>query len=218
VTSSSGCQVPDKSRVSRFVPTTDIKIVEFIIAAYHDNPDINLEVFVHKAEKMQDEDKSVRLTIPMELMLIYTHSGPVENFRQIHERISDRLLDVSPDYELNPLDLHLTSVYDHSLHEAFSRVLHKLIDSLPYLEELLNVFCAVRDFLSFAWSCQQQLMRKGHAHHRTHLLQSVLFDITSRLYVATDASPVDQQTHNLCCDYLQMLNSFGSLYRSVHLH
>ncbi|KIM84234.1 hypothetical protein PILCRDRAFT_818570 [Piloderma croceum F 1598] len=148
------------------------KLVEFIIAAYHDNPDINLEVFVHKAEKMQDEDK-------------------LENFRQIHERISDRLLDVSPDYELNPLDLHLTSVYDHSLHEAFSRVLHKLIDSLPYLEELLNIFCA-----------------------NSSSPKAFLFDTASRLYVATDASPVDQQTHNLCCDYLQMLNSFGSLYRS----
>jgi iron-sulfur cluster repair protein YtfE (RIC family) len=33
------------------------KLVEFIIAAYHDNPDINLEVFVHKAEKMPEEDK-----------------------------------------------------------------------------------------------------------------------------------------------------------------
>ena len=41
------------------------------------------------------------------------------------------------------LNFHLTSVYDHSLHEAFSRVLHKLISSLPYLEELLNVFCSV---------------------------------------------------------------------------
>jgi Ras-related GTP-binding protein C/D len=41
------------------------------------------------------------------------------------------------------LNFHLTSVYDHSLHEAFSKVLHKLIDSLPFLEELLNVFCAV---------------------------------------------------------------------------
>lgn len=41
------------------------------------------------------------------------------------------------------LNFHLTSVYDNSLHEAFSKVLHKLIDSLPYLEELLNVFCAV---------------------------------------------------------------------------
>ena len=42
-----------------------------------------------------------------------------------------------------PVNFHLTSVYDHSIREAFSRVLHKLIDSLPYLEDLLNVFCAV---------------------------------------------------------------------------
>ena len=68
----------------------------------------------------------------------------VENFRQIHERVNDRLTDESPDYELMPLNFHLTSVYDHSLHEAMSRVLHKLIDSLPYLENLLDVFCAVR--------------------------------------------------------------------------
>jgi Gtr1/RagA G protein conserved region len=71
-----------------------------------------------------------------------------ENFRQIHERVTDRLLDSSSEYEQIPLNFHLTSVYDHSLHEAFSRVLHKLIASLPYLEELLNVFCAVR-YVSF---------------------------------------------------------------------
>jgi hypothetical protein len=65
-----------------------------------------------------------------------------ENFRQIQERIQDRLLDLSLEYE--GVDFHLTSVYDHTLHEAFSRVLHKLFDSLPYIEELLDVFCAVR--------------------------------------------------------------------------
>jgi len=66
-----------------------------------------------------------------------------ENFRQIHERVADRLLDTAPEYEQMPLNFHLTSVYDHSLHEAFSRVLHRLIDSMPFLEALLNVFCAV---------------------------------------------------------------------------
>jgi hypothetical protein len=45
--------------------------------------------------------------------------------------------------------------------------------------------------------------------------KAFLFDIKSRLYIATDASPVDSATHNLCCDYLQMLNSFGPLYRYV---
>ncbi|KAF9048526.1 Gtr1/RagA G protein Gtr2 [Panaeolus papilionaceus] len=147
------------------------KLVEFIVAAYHDNPNIGLEVFVHKAEKLQEEDK-------------------IENFRQIHERVSDRLLDLSPEYEQMQLNFHLTSVYDHSLLEAFSRVLHKLIESLPYLEELLNVFCA-----------------------NSQASKAFLFETHSRLYIATDASPVDSATHNLCCDYLQMLNSFGPLYK-----
>ncbi|RDB26191.1 Ras-related GTP-binding protein C [Hypsizygus marmoreus] len=149
------------------------KLVEFIVAAYQDNPNMSLEVFVHKAEKLQEDDK-------------------IENFRQIHERVSDRLLDISPEYEQVQLNFHLTSVYDHSLHEAFSKVLHKLIDSLPYLEDLLNVFCA-----------------------NSQSPKAFLFDTTSRLYIATDASPVDSATYNLCCDYLQMLNSFGTLYKSA---
>ncbi|KAG6845477.1 hypothetical protein H0H87_008837 [Tephrocybe sp. NHM501043] len=147
------------------------RLVEFIVAAYQENPNMSLEVFVHKAEKLQEDDK-------------------IENFRQIHERVSDRLLDISAEYEQVQLNFHLTSVYDHSLHEAFSKVLHKLVDSLPYLEDLLNVFCA-----------------------NSQSPKAFLFDTASRLYIATDASPVDSATFNLCCDYLQMLNSFGSLYK-----
>jgi hypothetical protein len=33
------------------------KLAEFIVAAYHDNPGINVEVFVHKAEKLAEDDK-----------------------------------------------------------------------------------------------------------------------------------------------------------------
>jgi Ras-related GTP-binding protein C/D len=67
-----------------------------------------------------------------------------ENFRHIQQRVIDELFDTSQEYEQMPVNFHLTSVYDHSIREAFSRVLHKLIDSLPYLEDLLNVFCSVR--------------------------------------------------------------------------
>ncbi|KAJ7364308.1 Gtr1/RagA G protein Gtr2 [Mycena albidolilacea] len=145
------------------------KLVEFIIAAYHDNPQLLVEVFVHKAEKLQDER--------------------IENFRQIQERVQDHLME--SECEQMPYNFHLTSVYDHSLHEAFSKVLHKLVHSLPFLEDLLNVFCA-----------------------NSQSPKAFLFDAASRLYVATDASPVDSATHNLCCDYLSMLNAFGPLYRS----
>lgn len=149
------------------------KLMSFVTAAHESNPDINIEVFVHKSEKLQDDDK-------------------IENFRQIQERVTDRLLDLAPGYENIQPNFYLTSIYDHSLHEAFSRVLHKLIDSLPYLEDMLNVFCA-----------------------NSQSPKAFLFDTNSRLYVATDASPVDTSTHSLCCDYLEILTSFEVLYKSA---
>ena len=66
-----------------------------------------------------------------------------ENFRHIQARVLSDLSYVDAEYETIPINFQLTSIFDHSLHDAFSRVLHKLIDSLPYLEDLLNVFCAV---------------------------------------------------------------------------
>ncbi|KAF7312542.1 Cytochrome P450 [Mycena indigotica] len=146
------------------------KLVEFIVAAQQQNPSIFVEVFVHKSEKFQEDDK-------------------IENFRQIQERVHESLIDRECDQM--PYNFHLTSVYDHTLHEAFSKVLHKLIHPLPFLEDLVNVFCA-----------------------NSQSPKAFLFDIASRLYVATDNSPVDSATHNLCCDYLAMLNSFGPLYRT----
>lgn len=61
---------------------------------------------------------------------------------------------------------------------------------LPYLEELLNAFCG-----------------------SSHASKVFLFDTRTKVYVATDSSPVDSATHNLCCDYVHMLNSFGALYK-----
>jgi len=88
--------------------------------------------------------KMIKLVCPMLLFGSHKSQQFTENFRQINERVTDRLLDESPEYEQLPLNFHLTSIHDHSLHDAFSQVLHKLIDSLPYLEDLLNVFCTVR--------------------------------------------------------------------------
>jgi Ras-related GTP-binding protein C/D len=64
-----------------------------------------------------------------------------ENFKHIQQRVLEEL----DDYEFGqiPVNFHLTSIYDHSLQDAFSRVVHKLIDSLPYIEDLVNVFCGV---------------------------------------------------------------------------
>ncbi|OSC98287.1 hypothetical protein PYCCODRAFT_1471200 [Trametes coccinea BRFM310] len=184
LTHSAQCLPDDLPSVTRpltatLVRTQDLyqqpiqKLVDFVVTAYQENPNMNLEVFVHKADVLTEEYK-------------------FENFREIQQRVSSELAYINFEYEQIPINFQLTSIYDHSLHDAFSRVLHKLIDSLPYLEDLLNVFCA-----------------------NSQASKAFLFDTASRLYVATDASPVDPPTHNLCSDYLQTLNAFGPLYKSV---
>lgn len=45
------------------------------------------------------------------------------------------------------LSFYLTSIYDHSIFEAFSKVVQKLIPQLPTLENLLNIFISVRCFV-----------------------------------------------------------------------
>jgi hypothetical protein len=61
----------------------------------------------------------------------------LKNVRHVQQHVIDKLFDTLQEYE-QMVNFHLTSV------EAFSRVLHKLIDLLLYLEDLLNVFCSVR--------------------------------------------------------------------------
>ena len=46
------------------------------------------------------------------------------------------------------LSFYLTSIYDHSIFEAFSKVVQKLIPQLPTLENLLNIFISVSYNLS----------------------------------------------------------------------
>ena len=101
-------------------------------------------MFVHKAEANTDEYRIGVLYNMTCIALIQVLIRTTENFRHIQQRVLDELLDESPEYEQIPINFHLTSIYDHTLHEAFSRVLQKLVGSLPYLEDLLNVFCAVR--------------------------------------------------------------------------
>ena len=54
----------------------------------------------------------------------------------------------------------LTSIYDHSIFEAFSKVVQKLIPQLPTLENLLNLLVS-----TCSWE------------------KAFLFDVVSKLYI-----------------------------------
>uniref|UniRef100_A0A3Q0S9D6 Ras-related GTP-binding protein n=1 Tax=Amphilophus citrinellus TaxID=61819 RepID=A0A3Q0S9D6_AMPCI len=136
--------------------------------AYKVNPDINFEVFIHKVDGLSDDHK-------------------IETQRDIHQRANDELADAS--LEKVHLSFYLTSIYDHSIFEAFSKVVQKLIPQLPTLENLLNIFIS-----------------------HSGIEKAFLFDVVSKIYIATDSAPVDMQSYELCCDMIDVVIDISCIY------
>ncbi|XP_069461323.1 ras-related GTP-binding protein D-like [Ambystoma mexicanum] len=84
---------------------------------------------------------------------------------------------------------YLTSIYDHSIFEAFSKVVQKLIPQLPTLENLLNIFIS-----------------------NSGIEKAFLFDVVSKIYIATDSTPVDMQTYELCCNMIDVVIDISCIY------
>ncbi|CAF1229841.1 unnamed protein product [Adineta steineri] len=148
------------------------------------NPRIRYEVFIHKVDQLSDEAKT-------------------ETQRDIHNQVRDRFADTvgggdmwsstSNTPNTNPQDIlinfHLTSIYDHSIFEAFSKVIQKLIPQFGHLERLLNYLLLT-----------------------SNIDQAFLFDVQTKISIATDSSPTDMQMYELCCDMIDLLINMSEIY------
>jgi len=132
------------------------------------NPDIKFEVFIHKVDGLSEDHK-------------------IETQRDIQQRATDELMDSESDSI--HLSFYLTSIYDHSIFEAFSKVVQKLIPQMATLENLLNIFIS-----------------------NSAIEKAFLFDVVSKIYIATDSSPVDMQTYELCCDMIDVVMDISCIY------
>lgn len=139
-----------------------------VSSAYNVNKNIKFEVFIHKVDGLSDDHK-------------------IETQRDIHQRANDDLADSGID-AVN-LSFYLTSIYDHSIFEAFSKVVQKLIPQLPTLENMLNIFIS-----------------------NSAIEKAFLFDVVSKIYIATDSSPVDMQSYELCCDMIDVVIDISCIY------
>ncbi|KAH8152462.1 uncharacterized protein LAJ45_03302 [Morchella importuna] len=139
-----------------------------IIAIQRSYPAINIEVFIHKVDGLSDEYK-------------------LDTQRDIMQRTQDELSDNGLDNV--QVSYHLTSIYDHSIFEAFSKVIQKLIPQLETLENLLNVLCS-----------------------NSGIEKAFLFDVMSKIYIATDSSPVDVQSYEICSDYIDVIVDVSEIY------
>ncbi|CAJ0832115.1 10082_t:CDS:10, partial [Entrophospora sp. SA101] len=144
------------------------RLHQTITQAYSFNQELVFEVFIHKVDELSEEFK-------------------FDTLREIQQRTTDELADIG--LENVPINFYLTSIYDHSIFEAFSKVVQKLILQLPTLENLLNILCA-----------------------NSGIEKAFLFDINSKIYVATDSSPVDIQSYELCSDMIDVIIDISEIY------
>src|SRR5271156_3214341 len=137
-------------------------------------PHINVEVFVHKIDGLSDEYK-------------------MDTYQDIVQRIGDELSDAG---YVNPnVSYHLTSIYDYSIFEAFSKVIQRLIPQLDTLEILLNILVN---------NCGME--------------KAYLFDILSKIYIASDTRPIDMEVYEMCSDYIDVIVDVTDLYGYPRTH
>ena len=145
------------------------KLVETISFAHAFNPFIHFEVFLHKVDGdfMSEETKA-------------------ERQQGIQHYVSTELAETSGDVLVS---YYLTSIYDHSALEAFSKVVQKLVPQLPTLNNLLDILIS---------SC--------------NIDKSYLVDVVTKLYIATDSNPVDVHTYELCSDLVDVVIDVSYIY------
>ncbi|GEQ70646.1 hypothetical protein JCM33374_g4325 [Metschnikowia sp. JCM 33374] len=140
-------------------------IIEY---AYRVNPKIHIEVLIHKIDGLSEDYR-------------------IDAQRDIMQRTGDELLDLG--LEGVQVSFYLTSIFDHSIYEAFSRIVQKLVPELPSLENMLDNLVA-----------------------HSSIDKVFLFDVNSKIYVATDSSPVDIQTYEVCAEFIDITIDLDDLY------
>lgn len=148
------------------------RLLDTISAAYRYNPELCVEVFIHKVDALS-EDHQADLLASLQ--------------RRVEEEAKQRLENVQP----LRLNFNLTSIYDHSVFQAFSLVVQKLIKSkTPYITELLQML-----------------------NSNSNIDLSYLFLSYSKIYVAVDErNRLKSRTYDLCSDAIEVVVKMSRIY------
>jgi Ras-related GTP-binding protein C/D len=143
---------------------------EIIVDIINKNPKINVEVFMHKADGTY-----------------FAQSNNMNKLRvEVHNKLNSILnflnLEISIGY-------HNTSIYDHSLFEAFSKIFQKIMPQNNILSNLL-------DTLSNACGFEK----------------AYLFDVYNKIYIAIDSNPIEEQFYEICSDMIDVVLDMSGIY------
>lgn len=184
-----GSVLEESSETDRQEMLKSVGVVVFVISAqeepYHDalalakkvieashkiNPKISFDILIHKV----DGDN------------FYSDDQKTEIQRDIHSKLTE---DLSEKIDAQ-IAFHCTSIYDHTVFEAMSKVVQKLIpNQLPILEQALDMLVS-----------------------NSRMEKAYLFDVVSKVYIASDSLPVDLTSYELCADMIDVVIDVSCIY------
>lgn len=141
-----------------------IKLIEGVKVKNENTPDF--AVFLHKSDGLSTKDKQ-------------------DVYKDIRKQVFDEL---GPSNSIQ-VEFYLTSLYDHSILHAISKVVQRHLNSNEDLTRLLDKFC------------QENSLQKAY-----------LFDILSKVYIASDSSSPDPDMYDLCNDSIDVVDDIAFIY------
>jgi Ras-related GTP-binding protein C/D len=87
------------------------------------------------------------------------------------------------------LSYHLTSIYDHTIYEHLSRVVQRLLPQVQFISMMMDTLIA-----------------------RSNIQKAFLFDVMSKIYIATDSSPVSMMHYEICSELIDVLIDVTCIY------
>ncbi|EGB07842.1 hypothetical protein AURANDRAFT_2925, partial [Aureococcus anophagefferens] len=152
------------------------RLAEVVALARRVNPRVGLEVFVHKVDGDHFLSEEQKLGCRREIEACVR--AELAELTRGDARAEDEAADEA------------ASIYDHSVFEAFSKVVTKsLVPQRKTLQRMLDALVAACD-----------------------MEKSFLFDVSSKVYVATDSAPVDSASYELCADAIDVVLDVSSIY------
>lgn len=144
------------------------KFIDTVARAYSVNPGINFNFFIHKVDGLSDDHK-------------------IECQRDIMQQCHDALHDAG--LESVQITTHLTSIYDHSIYDAFSKVIQKITPQLNTFEALLDSFATA-----------------------SNIDRAFLADISTKIYLASNQGHMDMSNFELYSDMIVIVSDILGVY------
>ena len=87
------------------------------------------------------------------------------------------------------LAFQLTSIYDHTIYVALSKVVQKLLPQVTFISQMMDTLI-----------------------NRSKIQKAFLFDVISKVYIATDTTPVNMQQYEICSELIDVLIDVTCIY------